>query len=105
MDVVGPYYDEDLGWMLRKKAAAAMTIGFDLIEWLNGDTISGSAWAISGPDSALTKSNEGISTDGTQATVRLSGGTAGKEYVVVNTVTLASGDVEPWRMTVIVGNP
>ena len=54
--------------------------------WLNGDTISSSAWAV---DSGIT--NSSVTNTTTQATIFLAGGTAGTSYTATNTITTAAG--------------
>lgn len=57
--------------------------------WLQGDTISGSAWAVTGPDSDLVIDSQSNST--VEATVVLSGGTLGRDYLVTNHITTSAG--------------
>lgn len=56
-----------------------------------GNAIQSSDWTI---PSGITKVAD-THTD-TEATARLSGGTAGQSYRITNTVTLADGQIIPW---------
>lgn len=52
-----------------------------------------SAWAITGPDSALTidSGSQSIVTGSLKTQLKLSGGTLGRKYTVTNTITRSSG--------------
>ena len=58
----------------------------DWSDWLDTDTISTSAWVV---QTGLTKDSSSNTT--TTATVWLSGGTNGNQYVLTNTITTANG--------------
>jgi hypothetical protein len=60
--------------------------------WLQGDTISSSAWSFTGPDTLLVIAGDTNTT--TAATVWLSGGTAGRSYTVTNRIVTAGGRTE-----------
>ena len=68
--------------------------------WLDGDTISASTWAITGPDSSLVVDSESETTAIT--TVWLSGGTLGRTYSVTNHIVTASGRADDRTITVTV---
>lgn len=57
--------------------------------WLQGDTISVSVWAITGPDALLINDTDDNST--TSTSITLSGGTAGYSYKATNHITTAAG--------------
>lgn|SRR5688572_5292603 len=61
--------------------------GLDWTDQLDGATISTSAWTV---PSGLT--NEGDDIDGATAVIRLSGGTAGQNYTLLNSVVLSNGE-------------
>ena len=75
-----------------KAPGATKTYGFDWTSWMSiGDTIASSAWVI---DAGLTVVTEDNST--THTSIQLSGGVAGQEYTVTNTITTATvADIEP----------
>jgi len=54
--------------------------------WLGADTIATSAWTV---PTGLTKTTDSKTTTG--ATVWLSGGTEGEEYLITNLITTAGG--------------
>lgn len=56
------------------------------MQWLDGDTISTSAWST---DNGLTLSSESNNTD--SATVFISGGSDGNTYKVTNQITTTAG--------------
>lgn len=60
--------------------------GFDWTGWLEGDTVTSSAWVV---PAGLTRGN--ITFDNTSTTVWLSGGTAGARYTVINRIGTAAG--------------
>lgn len=65
-------------------------------DWLDGDTITGSAW----DDGGLTVVSSSYTT--ITATVRVSGGTAGTEYWLENTITTSAGRTEVKTLRVVV---
>ena len=66
-------------------------------DWLNGDTISTSAFAA---DPGITVDSDANTS--TAATVWLSGGTAGSIYQVVNSITTAAGRSDDQTITIFV---
>jgi len=78
---------------------------FDWSLWLaetttTTDTISTSAWTISGDDSVLTSSSESSTT--TTATIWLAAGTAKETYQVTNRIVTAGGRTADRTMMVTV---
>jgi hypothetical protein len=71
----------------------------DYSAWLDGDTLSASSWTV---PSGLTQYAASFSATG--ATVWLSGGTHGQDYVVTNQVTTAGGRIKQQSFTVQVRN-
>jgi hypothetical protein len=65
-------------------------------------TITGSAWAITGTDSALTKSAETIVTGNLKTQLKLSGGTVGLTYTVTNSITTAAGGTDDRSFLVLI---
>jgi len=60
------------------------------VEWadqLGGATISSSDWTV---PSGITEDD--ADTDGTATVIRVSGGTAGQEYTLTNTITTSAGE-------------
>lgn len=68
----------DLGWSLNWSA------------WLAGDTIATSTWSVEGGDGAMSINSEGFSD--VRAVVKVSGGTVGQTYRLINEITTADGD-------------
>ena len=81
-----------------KSPAALLDYQIDWSSWLGTDTITSSEW--SAPD-ALTVESSTNST--TAATIWLSGGTAGHDYLVSNTITTAGGrtDKRSFKLSVV----
>lgn len=76
------------------------------VTWLldEGDTITASTWvaAASNPDLVIAiGANSFINTPAPQTLVRLSGGTFGKEYLVINHITTAQGHQEDHTLIVL----
>jgi len=69
-----------------KDPSAVLDYTVDWSDWLDTDTIATSEWTV---PSGITKDSD-TNTD-TTATVWLSGGTAGENYSVTNTITTAGG--------------
>lgn len=76
-----------------KDPSAVLDYQIDWTAWLNGDTISTSAWVATSGVTVDTDSN----TDDT-ATVWLSGGTAGETYIVTNHIVTAAGREDDRRI-------
>ena len=70
-----------------KHPDAVLTYWVDWTAYLDGGTISDSAWVIEGDDAVLTKANPNVS--GGETSITLSAGTRGKRYKVINTITLS----------------
>lgn len=70
----------------QKDPSAALTYTIDWEKWLGADTVSTSTWTV---PSGITKDSDSATT--TVATVKLSGGTLGADYDVVNRIVTAGG--------------
>lgn len=73
----------------NKDPQARKDYGFDWSAWLGTDTITASTWTL---PSGITSYAESNTT--TVATVWLSGGTHGQDYLVTNQITTAGGRIE-----------
>ena len=82
-----------------KDPQAVLDYVIDWSAWLVADTISASTWTV---PAGLTKVIDTKTT--TSATVWLSGGAAGQQYQVVNTITTAGGRTEERTLTIVVEN-
>lgn len=82
-----------------KSPNATLDFGFDWSDWLDsGETIEASSWSV---PSGLTNVGDSFST--TQTKIWLSGGTAGTEYTVTNTIeTTESATEEVQSFTLLV---
>jgi len=60
-------------------------------DWLGANTITASSWAPSVPV-GLTEHSDGFAGDVT--TVRVSGGTSGQNYKLINSITASNGEQE-----------
>lgn len=78
-----------------KDPDAVVPYAFDWSDWLGAATISTSAWEV---PVGLTEDSDSATT--TVATVVLSGGTAGAEYVVRNTVTTSDSRTDVRSMVI-----
>lgn len=74
------------GGTIQKDPSAERFVSFDWSADLGDATIATSTFAITGPDSALTKDNPSILSPATSTTVRLLGGTNGKTYCLTNQI-------------------
>ncbi len=72
-----------------KDPNAVLDYVLDWGAWLVSDTISTSNWTV---PSGITKDSSTNTT--TTATIWLSGGTAGEEYLLINRITTAAGRTE-----------
>lgn len=88
----------------EKDQQAVLDFGFDYLDWLDGDTITASTWAISGPDGVLTDAAPPPTFDTISTTVWLSAGTAGESYVVTNHITTALGRQDDHCISVVIKN-
>lgn len=81
-----------------KDPNAVLDYIIDWTEWLGiGDTIKTSTWTV---PTGLTKDSDSKTT--TTATVWLSGGTAGQEYMVTNSIETISGRKEDRSFNIVV---
>jgi hypothetical protein len=87
-----------------KDPQAILDFGFDYEEWLDGDTITASAWAISGPDAVLVGTSPPATFNTISTTVWLSAGTVGESYVVTNHITTALGRQDDQCLYVVIKN-
>lgn len=78
-----------------KEADAITTYGIDWSQWLDGRTISASSWDV---PAGITNVDDANTT--TTTSIQLSGGTWGESYVLTNTVTLNTTDVEERSITI-----
>ena len=84
----------------RKDPDAEKVYGFNWALWLaeTSETISTSVWTV---PTGLTSSDE--TKDDTQTSIKISGGTAGETYEVVNRITTSThGQIEEWTMEFII---
>lgn len=80
-----------------KSPTAVLDFGFDWTDWLDsGETIEASSWSV---PSGLTNAGETFST--TQTKIWLSGGTAGTEYTVTNTIETTESATEEVRSFIL----
>lgn len=63
--------------------------------WLHGDTIASVSWTI---PTGITKTTDSATT--TKATVWLTGGTVGTDYLCTARITMASGRVGDWSLLI-----
>lgn len=80
-----------------KDPTAVKDLSWDWEEWLDGDTIVASTWAVE-PAGELTVLGSDFTS--TTSTVWLTGGTLLSSYRVTNTITTAAGRIEPLTMTI-----
>lgn len=78
-----------------KDPAAILDYVIDWSDWLNGDTIATSTWTV---PVGITQVN--ASSSAFTATIRLSGGTHGESYEVLNHVVTASGQEDERPITI-----
>lgn len=84
--------------LFEKDPAAILDYTVRWTDWLNGDTISSSAWFM--PSGALVKANESNTT--TDAVIWLASGSVDSFYTVTNRIITAGGrqDERPIRIHV-----
>lgn len=70
-----------------KDPSAELDYSVDWVTWLAGDTIANSSWTVSATSLVIITD---VNTT-TSATVWLSGGVAGKRYLVTNTIITVGG--------------
>lgn len=78
-----------------KDPGATTYFTIDWTSWLGSDTIESSTWTV--PDGITEESDDN---DTTSATIWLSGGTHQQDYIIINTITTAAGQIEPRRIRV-----
>ena len=84
----------------RKAATSVLDFTFDWSTYLGGvDTIVSSAWSV---PSGITGTNQ--SSTATSTSIRISGGTLGKFYGLVNTITMASGQIDQRPLIITIGS-
>lgn len=71
-----------------KSAKSIYTLDWE--KWLNGDTIDDSSWSLSGDGLVA----ESISHTTTTTTIKIGGGSTGKEYMVTNKISTDDGSVD-----------
>ncbi len=81
---------------IPKSPVAELDYGEDWTAWLAGETLATSEWTV---PSGITNVDDSFTT--TTAFIRLSGGTSGQEYVVVNRITTAPSGQSDERFIVI----
>jgi hypothetical protein len=82
-----------------KDPQAVLDYQIDWSAWLATDTITSSAWTM---PAGITKASDTKTT--TTTTIWLSGGTAGQQYQIVNTIVTAGGRTEERTLTIVVEN-
>jgi hypothetical protein len=87
-------------YQITKDPEAVLDYGFDWAAWLGDDTITDSEWATSDED--LVQDSDSF-TD-TTTTIWLSGGVAGQDYQVTNTIVTTAGRMDERSLTVRVRN-
>ena len=82
----------------RKTVTAKLDFTFDWTDYLDGDTIASSAWTV---PSGITATNQ--SSTATSTHIRISAGTLGSFYAFVNTITMASGQIDQRPLVITIG--
>jgi len=72
---------------------AALVYVFDWRAWLGDATIASSTFIITGPDGGLVQDTAGVLADNQQTRVRISKGTVGETYDVINRIV--TGETPP----------
>jgi len=81
-----------------KDPDAVLDYTMDWEKWLaTGDTISASAWTF---PTGITKDSD--TNTATTATARISAGTAGTDYAIVNRITTDDGRIDDRTITILV---
>jgi len=75
------------GELVTQDPDAHLVYGFDWSAWLADAAIAASTFAIAGPDEALVFDSAAVASGGKQTSLRISGGTLGATYEVVNRIT------------------
>ena len=95
MATINGFLRDNEGLYIPKDTEAVLTYSLDWSDWSNSDTISASSFTvetITGDGDPLTRSAQSSTT--TVATVKLSGGSAGKIYKIYNQITTTGGLTE-----------
>lgn len=78
-----------------KDPSSLEPFGFDWSPWLAEidatETLTASAWTVTGSDALLTVTAESVVTGNLMTQVTLSGGTTGVRYTITNSITTSSG--------------
>ena len=83
---------------VKKDPQAVLDYGFDWSDWLAvGETVSTSSWAV---EAGITKDSD--TNDSTTTTIWLSGGTAGEDYTVTNTIVTSASRTDERSIIVFV---
>ena len=83
---------------VKKDPQAVLDYGFDWSDWLAvGETVSTSSWVV---EAGITKDSD--TNDSTTTTVWLSGGTAGEDYTVTNTIVTSASRTDERSIIVFV---
>ena len=70
------------GAYIQKDPQAEIVYTFNWAAWLDGSEIDSYTITISGPDSVLEQDNDSVDAGNENVSVRLKGGTVGKQYTV-----------------------
>lgn len=81
--------------IFTKDPSAVLDYQVDWSTWLDGDTITTSAWVVPAGITETTSTNTA-----TTATIWLSGGTAGERYRVTNRIVTAGGRTDDRTITI-----
>lgn len=87
------------GWLFIKDPIAVLDYGFDIEDWLDGDTIQSSYWVV---DSGLTVASYGSYS--TYFVAWFSGGTYGNRYDATGHVVTNGGRTNRWTLAISVEN-
>jgi hypothetical protein len=71
-----------------------LDFSIDWSDWLGSDTIASSSWSYSGPASPSDLVEESKTYSTTATTVKVSGGTANRDYYATNRITTAAGLID-----------
>ena len=85
-----------------KDEHATLDYSLDYSTWLDGDTITSSAWLLPAGETSLVVATSTFTT--TSATVWLSGGVLGKTYRVTNRIATAAGRIDDHTLLLLILN-
>jgi hypothetical protein len=92
--------------LVKDPSAASWPKGIDWTDYLAeisaSETISTSAWTISGADSSLANAADSIVTGSKKTQIKLSGGTTGVRYTVTNQIVTSSSITDERSFYVLV---